>query len=68
MRATPSSDVSRRTRMFSAGRRSQTGSSRPEASQKRDSRWDGSSPISWFQSIRQWPSSVRPQLEATNSA
>ena len=58
MRATPSSDVSRRTRMFSAGRRSQMGSSRPEASQKRESRWLGSSPISCFQSMRQWPSSV----------
>ena len=42
MKDRPSSLASRRTRMFSAGSRSQTGSNRPEASQKRDSRWDGS--------------------------
>ena len=52
MRASPSSVVSRRTRMFSNGSRSQMGSSRPAASQKRDSRCEGSSAISCSQSAR----------------
>ena len=46
MSVTPSSVASRRTRMFSAGSRFQTRSSRPEAIQNRDSRRVGSSPIS----------------------
>ena len=48
--ASPSSVLRRRTRMFSAGRRSHTGSNRPAASQNRDSRCDGRPAISSSQS------------------
>ena len=54
--------------MFSNGSRSQMGSSRPAASQKRDSRCDGSSAISCSQSMRHCASSARRQLEASSSA
>ena len=54
--------------MFSNGSRSQMGSSRPAASQKRDSRCDGSSAISCSQSMRHCVSSARRQLDASSSA
>ena len=66
--AVPSSAVSRRTRMFSAGRRSQTGSSRPQASQNRDSRCVGISAISASQSARQRSSPAASQFEAAKAA
>ena len=43
------------------------GSSRPAASQKRDSRCEGSSAISCSQSVRHVASSARRQLEASSS-
>ena len=66
--ASPVSVASRRTYMFSAGSRSRTSSSRPAASEKRDSRCVGNSAISCARSARQRASSARRPFEALSSA
>ena len=67
MSCSPSSAVTRRTRRFSSGSLSQTGSSSPATSQNRVSVWLGSEAISVSQRWRQVGSSAGAQLDAASA-
>ena len=54
--------------MLSSGSRSQMGSSRPDTSQKRDSRWEGSAAISASQNARQRSSPALRHWDASRAA